>query len=138
MDFGEVSRITTSRSTTRIRVADPRPEKKPEPNLHDDSSSFGMVYVNELARKAYSASPAQPFPIGSILVREKLIRSNSEKPQVLTVMIKREKGFNTEGGDWSFLAMDGAATKVLKRKKKGDCLECHQSASDRDFVFELK
>jgi hypothetical protein len=97
-----------------------------------------MVYVNELARKAYSASPAQPFPIGSILVREKLIRSNSEKPQVLTVMIKREKGFNTEGGDWSFLAMDGAATKVLKRKKKGDCLECHQSASDRDFVFELK
>lgn len=66
------------------------------------------------------------------------MRSNSAKPQVLSVMIKREKGFNPEGGDWSFLVIDGAATKVKQRKKKGQCLECHQGASARDFVFELK
>lgn len=138
MDFGEVSRITTSRSTTRIRVADPRPKKKPAPNLHDDYSSFGMVYANDLARQGYSSLGTPHFPVGSILVREKLIRSNAEKPQVLTVMIKREKGFNPEGGDWSFLAIDGAAKKVHERKKKGSCLECHKSAGSRDFVFELK
>jgi len=100
-----------------------------------------MVYANNLARQAYSnyGSPDFAlFPVGSILVREKLMRINSDKPQVLTVMIKREKGFNPEGGDWSFLAIDGAATKVHQRKKKGSCLECHQSASVRDFVFELK
>ncbi|HEX7294268.1 MAG TPA: cytochrome P460 family protein, partial [Pyrinomonadaceae bacterium] len=101
-------------------------------------SSFGVVYANELARQAYSGPSKQAYPVGSIFVREKLARANSEKPQVLTVMIKREKGFNPAGGDWSFLAMDGAATKVKQRKKKGDCLECHQSARDRDFVFELK
>lgn len=66
------------------------------------------------------------------------MRSNSDKPQVLSVMIKREKGFNPDGGDWAFLVMDGAATKVKQRKKKGQCLECHQAAAARDFVFELK
>jgi Cytochrome P460 len=97
-----------------------------------------MVYVNELARKAYVASPTPVFPVGSVLVREKLMRLNATKPQVLTVMIKREKGFNPAGGDWSFLAIDGAGTKVHQRKKKGSCLECHQGAMSRDFVFELK
>ena len=100
-----------------------------------------MVYANDLARKAYSkyGSPDfAVFPVGSILVREKLMRLNTGKPQVLTVMIKREKGFNPAGGDWSFLTIDGARTKVHQRKKKGSCLECHQAVSTRDFVFELK
>ena len=114
----------------------PRPNPGPKP--HVDSSSFGVVYANDLARQAYSSSPSQVFPVGSILVREKLKRSNSDKPEVLSVMIKREKGFNPKRGDWSFLVIDGAATKVKERTKKGQCLECHQHASARDFVFELK
>ena len=138
VDFGEVPTITKSGTTTRIRFPKGLPPGEPERPLHGDASSFGVVYANDLAHKAYSASTSPIFPVGSILVREKLARSNSEKPQVLTVMIKREKGFNPEGGDWSFLTMDGAATKVKERKKKGKCLECHESARARDFVFELR
>jgi hypothetical protein len=99
------------------------------------------VYANDLARKAYSRYGGPDFavfPVGSILVREKLMRSNSDKPQLLSVMIKRENGFNPDGGDWSFLITDGAATKVKQRKKKGDCLECHRWMGSHDFVFELK
>ena len=139
MDFGEVP-IKRSITTTQIRFPRGLPpgNDEPKPKLHGDSSSFGVVYANDLARSSYSSSPTQTFPVGSILIREKLASPNAEKPQLLTVMIKREKGFNPEGGDWSFLTVDGAGTKVKQRKKKGDCLECHQSASDRDFVFELK
>ena len=139
MDFGEVP-IKRSITTTQIRFPKGLPpgNDEPKPSLHGDSSSFGVVYANELAKKAYSASPLQPFPVGSILIREKLATSTAQKPQVLTVMIKRENGFNPKGGNWSFLTIDGAATKVKSRKKGGDCLECHQSARARDFVFELK
>ena len=142
MDFGEVPLpwIRTSGTTTRIKLrSDPPP--KPGPKPHVDSNSFGLVYANDLARKAYSryGSPDfAVFPVGSILVREKLMRSNSDEPQLLSVMIKREKGFNPDGGDWSFLITDGAATKVKQRKKKGDCLECHRYMGSHDFVFELK
>ena len=138
MDLGEVP-IKRSITTTQIRFQKglPRGTDEPKPKLHGDSSSFGVVYANELASKAYSASPLQPFPVGSILIREKLATATAQNPQVLTVMIKREKGFNPKGGDWSFLTVDGAATKV-KSRKGGECLECHQSARDRDFVFELK
>jgi hypothetical protein len=140
VDFGEVPYNKKSITTTQMKFPKGLPpgNDPPKPRLHGDSSSFGLVYANELASKAYSASPIKPFPVGSILIREKLATRFAEKPQMLTVMIKREKGFNPEGGDWSFLTIDGAATKVKQRKKKGDCLECHQSASARDFVFELK
>lgn len=140
MDFGEVPYQKKSVTTTQMKFPKGLPpgNDEPKPKLHDHASSFGVVYGNELASKAYSASPIQNFPVGSILIREKLATRFAQKPQMLAVMIKREKGFNPEGGDWSFLTIDGAATKVKQRKKKGDCLECHQSASARDFVFELK
>jgi hypothetical protein len=50
-------------------------------------------------------------------------------------MYKRAPGFNPKGGDWEFLILDGAATKIQERQKKGSCLDCHDSQRDRDFVF---
>lgn len=97
-----------------------------------------MVYANDLARKAYFAEAPQVFPLGSIFVREKLSEATSTKPELLAVMIKREKGFNPSAGDWLFLTVSGAATEVKQRTKRGACLECHESAWERDFVFELK
>lgn len=119
------------------------PEFKPAPriddkDLHDDSPSYGVVYANEPASKAYAEGASRPFPVGSVLVRERLPQLDSTTPELLAVMIKREKGFNPAGGDWLFMTVDGEATKITKRQKKGSCLNCHQSARDRDFVFELK
>jgi len=50
-------------------------------------------------------------------------------------MIKREKGFNSKGGDWDFLILDGSGTKIKKREKTGSCLECHQNQASKDFVY---
>lgn len=52
-------------------------------------------------------------------------------------MVKREPGFNSAGGDWEFLLVDGTAAKVLERQKKGSCLDCHAKQRERDFVHPL-
>ena len=74
------------------------------------------------------------FAVGSIIVREKL-PSAEAAPQFVIAMIKREKGFNPAGGDWEFVAADGALKKLEKREKTGSCLACHAQKKDRDFVF---
>jgi hypothetical protein len=53
-------------------------------------------------------------------------------------MIKRERGYNPAGGDWQFLLTDGSMNKVKLKQKKGQCLDCHQSQRDTDFVYPLK
>jgi hypothetical protein len=103
---------------------------------HDNGvRSFGVVYVNDLAREAVSAEPPIQFPRGSIIVREKLAQADDTQPQHLTVMIKRARRFNPAANDWEFLAIDGAMTKVEARQKKGACLNCHISQKTRDFVY---
>jgi cytochrome P460 len=108
----------------------------PKDSIHEDSlNSFGVVYANNLARYAIRADAPGQFPRGSIIVREKLGKADDTQPQILTVMIKRARGFNPNANDWEFLAVDGTMAKILERQKKGSCLECHASQRERDFVY---
>jgi hypothetical protein len=109
--------------------------KRPEENHF--ANSFGVVYANGPAARAMSAGEAAKFPAGSVIVREKLLSADGTKPELLAVMVKRAAGFNPAGGDWEFLIIDGAQTRVRERQRKGGCLECHASQRDRDFVFPL-
>jgi hypothetical protein len=114
----------------------PAAKKGKDKETHESGGrSFGVVYVNRLAREAVVAEPAIQFPRGSIIVREKLAAADATQPQHLTVMIKRARGFNPSANDWEFLAIDGAMTKIQERQKKGSCLECHASQKTRDFVY---
>ncbi len=107
-------------------------------SLHDSSAVFGVVYANDLARVPISSASKSRFPVGSIIVREKLLKADDKEPELLAVMIKRERGYNPAGGDWSFLTVDGAMTRVQDLQKKGSCLDCHKSQRDHDFVFAVK
>src|SRR6266851_6104249 len=117
---GDASRnttITTSAGITRIRLDQPVVTPKPTPktmkdSLHDSSAVFGVVYANDLARVPISSASKSRFPVGSIIVREKLLKADDKEPELLAVMIKRERGYNPAGGDWSFLTVDGAMTRV--------------------------
>ena len=107
-------------------------EKK---NHEGGSNTFGVVYLNSLAREAMNAQPAIQFPRGSIIVREKLAKADDVQPELLTVMIKRASGFNPKANDWEFLMINGAVTKIRERQKNGECLNCHVSQKQSDFVF---
>lgn len=97
------------------------------------TTTFGFAYVNDVGRSAFQQKPFL-FPIGSIIVRERLPTLTSS-PDVLVVMVKRERDFNRKANGWEFLTINGDANRILKREKKGNCLKCHASAADNDFVF---
>lgn len=111
--------------------------KRNEDKKTHEGNSFGVVYVNSLAREAVTAEPSIQFPRGAIIVREKLSKADDTQPQLLSVMIKRARGFNPAANDWEFLMVDGAMTKVWERQKKGSCLECHATQKTRDFVYPV-
>lgn len=113
----------------------PKPAPKKTDAIHEGASSFGVVYVNGLGRESMSAEPPKQFPPGAVIVREKLAQADDAQPQLLTVMIKRARGFNSKANDWEFLTVDGTMTKILKRQKQGSCLDCHKSQKERDFVY---
>jgi Cytochrome P460 len=131
--------IATSQGTTRIRFPAPgeispsRP--KPAPASESHASSFGVAYANEVARGSILSKEPATFPLGSILVREKLSTPTAANPEVLVVMVKREKNFNPEGNDWEFLTVSGDMKKIEKRERQGKCQQCHASEAKHDFVF---
>lgn len=105
--------------------------KSKEKNPHSDK--FITVYVNDLGKSAmFSKTPS--FAIGSTIIKEKL-PSLKAKAELLTVMIKREKGFNPESGDWEYLVLDPVKTSILERGKLQRCQECHLEKKDSDFIF---
>ena len=118
----------------------PRPARAPRKSevTHESGlPSFGVVYVNSLAREALNTGQLVRFPVGSIIVREKLAQADDAQPQLVTAMIKRGRGFNPKANNWEFLAIDGTLNKVLERQKKGGCLDCHASQAQRDFVYAV-
>ncbi len=71
-----------------------------------------------------------------MIVREKLITADAADPELVTVMVKREKGFSPKTGDWEYLIVEGSLGKIIKREKVGSCSKCHANASQMDFVFK--
>ncbi|MDX6693163.1 MAG: hypothetical protein QOF02_766 [Blastocatellia bacterium] len=101
------------------------------------AASYGVVYVNELARDAMFNQKNPQFAVGSIIVREKLSQANdaSAAPQQLAVLVKRERGFNPKASDWEFMMLDGDARTIRQREKTGSCRKCHAEQKKSDYVF---
>lgn len=133
----------------------PKPQSRPEPKVVvaesskkivfsellkterpdiSHTSTFGEVYVNELA-KAEIEKDKPNFSVGSIIVREKNLAADSLTPETVIAMVKRVKGFSEETGDWEFFVFNGADLKMQKRETVGDCAKCHASAEESDWVF---
>lgn len=53
---------------------------------------------------------------------------------MLTVMHKREKGYDPAGGDWEFLVLDGAGKQVEAQGRLKTCLSCHAQWKATDYV----
>lgn len=93
------------------------------------------VYVNDLGRHAMMNELKPTFPVGSVIVKEKLSPDKKDAPELLTVMLKRERGFNPSGGDWEYMAVNGEATKIEARGLLESCQACHASMKATDFIY---
>jgi len=137
----DTPKFNTSGGSTRITLPDAPKGDKPsgkrtEPISHEETAaSYGVVYVNELARHALLEQKKPQFPVGSIIVREKLWQPDDAKPELLVVMVKRERGFNRKANDWEFLMINGGVNQILQREKTGSCRDCHKRQKETDFVY---
>jgi len=106
------------------------------------------IYVNPTGKAAFISLNRDAFPIGSMIVKEKYVaptRKDTDwfirklpkgaRPELLTVMIKREKGFDPANGDWEYQVASGDAQKS-NAKGLEHCAKCHQDLADQDYVFE--
>lgn len=105
----------------------------PKPaNPHQDK--FISVYVNGLGQEAMMTERNPEFPQGSLIVKEKLSDRESQAPEMLTAMFKRERGYDPKRGDWEYLVLDGSASKIVERGRLASCRSCHVAYSSTDFV----
>lgn len=119
---------TYAGSETEYKREKTRPTEK-------DGFTFGTVYANDLAKGEF-AKFTPIFPEGSMIVREKRLKIDDEKPQTVIAMVKREKGFSKKTNDWEFFTFNGADLALKKRETKGDCAKCHAEVKNTDFVFK--
>jgi hypothetical protein len=103
--------------------------------LNPHQNKYILVYVNATGREAMMETRNPSFPVGSVIVKEKLPDKSSQTPELLTVMIKHEKGFNPATGDWEFMVVDGNGTKVESRGKLKNCQGCHLARPQTDYIF---
>jgi len=120
-----------------LKMADPvatlcaAPLSRPA-NPHQNK--FISVYVNETGREAMLTRLAPEFPQGSLIVKEKLGSRESQTPELLTAMLKREKGYNPKSRDWEYMVLDGAASKIVERGRLASCNVCHVAYGSSDYV----
>lgn len=102
------------------------------PNPH--ANKYISVFVNPEGYDAMMKQRVPKFPVGSMIVKEKLSGKDNSQPELLTAMVKREPGFSAETGDWEYFVLDGAATKIVERGKLSNCNACHVQYKQQDFV----
>lgn len=83
-------------------------------NPHNDK--FITVYVNDIGKTEMMTKKFPKFPVGTVIVKEKLTTAKSKSPELLTLMIKREKNYNPKVSDWEFLTFNDAATETTALK----------------------
>jgi hypothetical protein len=114
------------------KPADYARERKQNPH----ASTYITVFVNEAGRPAMFANPPQPFPQGAVIIKRKFDNSSQNgTPLLSTVMLKREAGYNPGAGDWEFAVVSGDGKNVEAKGKLGNCMGCHASRHETDFVF---
>ncbi|MBI4826139.1 MAG: cytochrome P460 family protein [Nitrospirae bacterium] len=94
--------------------------------------SFLTTYVNEIALD--SINKAAGMSDNSIIVKENY--DSNKQLAAVTVMYK-VKGYNPAGNDW-FWAKYDPKFNILAEGKAEDCIKCHTSAKDNDYIFTGK
>jgi hypothetical protein len=120
-------------SSASLLCAPPTIGRQRTDSPHKDK--FIVVFVNQSGSQAMMEQLQPKFPQGSVIVKEKLSSAESASPELLTAMVKREKGFNPAGNDWEFFVLSGDAKTLQAQGRLDSCLACHTAKRGNDFVF---
>lgn len=91
------------------------------------------VYVESEHLGVYKAGTTAP--VGMRVVKAQYKTADSADTVRLTVMRKEAAGYDVENGDWYYGVFDAKGEKAMKEGKIEMCIDCHDSASKRDYLF---
>ena len=106
-----------------------------EQNPHLDK--FVVVFVNGIGKLAMMEQKTPIFPEGSVIVKEKLTTKDSASPELLTVMRKREAGYDPDKGNWEYMVFDGAGQTLQASGKLENCQGCHIQHRATDYISRI-
>ena len=99
-----------------------------------------LVYVNDIGKAAMLEQKVPVFPEGSVIVKEKWVSSvqiNPALPELLTVMRKRDDGYDPDKGNWEYIVFDGAGQTLQADGKLENCQGCHIQHRATDYVTRV-
>lgn len=92
--------------------------------------------------KAEQANTFKEYDLGTIFLKENYLSKAGQPgtPSSLTIMIKREEGYDQAGGNWEYIQTDTQGNVLMQGSSqsaviKQVCSECHSNMAERDYVF---
>jgi hypothetical protein len=124
--------------------APPSPQLMARESKMPHLKKFIKIFVTA-AGEAAATGHECTYPPGTVVIKEKLPAVAREKertdlvkpgtePELFTGMLKREKGFHPEAGDWEFFTVSGDAAKITSRGKLESCIDCHKEYAQTDGI----
>ena len=101
------------------------------PSPHDNK--FFDVYISQPGYPIILGGKGT-YPEGTVILKQKYSDKSAKTTELYTGMLKREKGFNTLGGDWEYFVVSGDGKKVSERGAIQSCMQCHEMYSSTDYV----
>ncbi len=82
------------------------------------------------------------YPDGTIFLKENYLAKQGKpgEPSSLTLMIKRQAGYDQQGGNWEYLQSDVNGNIIMQGNSqdpdiKSACADCHLNMAERDYIF---
>ncbi|MFN0079561.1 MAG: cytochrome P460 family protein [Prosthecobacter sp.] len=126
----------TNTTPQPVKLADPQAILCGLPLNRDiHANAWARFLVSTKALKEWQAQ-ARDYSQGVVLAKTKYADAKGETTLLHTVMVKREPGYNPEGGDWEYVLTDTNGG-VQVRGKLTSCMECHSRYKDTNCVAPI-
>ena len=100
----------------------------------DAHNAYVKIYLNEEAKDAY-VEVKTDFPVGSQVFKPLYSDAKGERFARLVIMVKMQKGYDSEHGDWWYGVYDESGTKMAYEGRIPECISCHAMAKETDYMF---
>ena len=110
------------------RFCEPQLQRIPR-GPHEDNKI--LVYMNDLAKNSYESDTG--YPVGSIIVKEKLSQSDSEAEAGVNGMLVDLGGMLKKAEGWQYFYIEKG--RLVELANLSNCAKCHKRAEKFDFVF---
>lgn len=102
--------------------------------LVKDRDAIAHVFVSPDAVDSMLKRDAVTFPVGSVVLKQKLEADKGQNVILYTGMLKRGQGYNPDCGDWEFFTLSADGKTVTSQGRLESCMACHKDYARSDYL----